>query len=432
MNQRQQEKKALNYVQSIFYPDVKKLVSDFTLPVQKFIHQMIYGIIKSRSVIGQQTALALDESISLKKTCDRIYTNLNRPFLHSEIMLSHMKKVTQKITDETPIMIDLSDIYKPKAKKMEGLGRVWDGSEHKPNPGYYTFQASLCDPTKPKSMTLYYSDLFSLEKEAVFENEKILEFIHQSAILTGNKGIFIGDRGFDRERLLTDMIENDNSFIFRGDERHLMFNNKMMSYKEIAEQTDLTYTVESKKRTFKANIVEVGYKLPNPPQRKHKRKRITKLYLVIAKEKGKGFVYYICHFRKEYSKEKMLQMTIRYYGLRWSIEEIHQQIKQGFGWEKIQFLKYTSLKNMNALLWVAASFIYNEVSKITIYLIKHFKNKMIYRNFNKEIKKNLSYRLTNIVSYLFSLFKIMPRKMYKGKTKKYYLKKQQLVLLLND
>lgn len=432
MNQRKQNRKALNYVQSIFYPDVEKLVSNFTLPVQKFIHQMIYGIIKGRSVIAQQTALALDETISLKKTCDRIYANLKRPFLHSDLMLSHMNKVAQKITDETPIIMDMSDIHKPKATRMEGLDKVWDGSEHKPNPGYFTFQATLCDPLNPKSMSLYYSDLFSLEEEAVFENEKILEFTHQSAILTGNKGIFVGDRGMDRENLLNDMIENDNSFIIRGDERHLQFKGKMMSYHDIAEQIDLSYEVISKKRTFQANIVEVGYKIPNLPERKHKRKRIAKLYLVVAREKGKGFVYYLCRFRKSYSFEKMLQMAIQYYGLRWSIEEIHRQIKQSFGWEKIQLLKYASLKNMNALLWLAASFIYNEVSRIALYLVKNFKNKMIYRNFNKEIKKNLIYRITDIVSYLFGLFRIKPRTRYKGKTKKYFLIKQQLVLMLND
>jgi hypothetical protein len=60
------------------------------------------------------------------------------------------------------------------------------------------------------------------------------------------------------------------------------------------------------------------------------------------------------------------------------------------------------------------------------------KNKMIYRNFNKEIKKNLIYRITDIVSYLFSLFKIKPRIKYKEKAKKYFISRQQLALNLND
>lgn len=426
-----QEQKAMKYVQYLFYPAVEEIVHDLSKPVKRFVQQMIYGSIKSKSVIGQQIAKSLDENISLKKTCDRIYDNLQRPYLHDKLMVSHMSKVAQEICDETPILIDLSDIHKPCAEKMEGLAKVWDGSQHKTNPGYFTFQASLCDPENPQKLKLYYSDLFSIEEEETSENEKILEFTHQSAILSGNKGIYVGDRGMDRGILLTDMIENDNSFIIRGDDRNLLYKGKMMSYRKIAEQVDLSTKVISKGRSFKAGIVEVAFKMPNSPERKHQRKRTAKLYLVVAKEKNKGYVYYLCRFRKDYSSDKMLEMAVKYYGMRWSIEVIHQQIKTSFGWEKIQLLKYISLKNMNALLWIAASFIYNEVSKITTYFIKHLGNKMVYRNLVKEMKINLTYRLTDIVSRLFSLFRLKPRKRYKGKYKKYRLKNQQYELVLN-
>lgn len=432
MNNKKQKKEALNYVQSIFYPAVNDLISEFKLPVQKFVKQMIFGIIKSRSVIAQQIGISLEEDLKLKKTCERLYRNLKeRSFLHLFLMVSHMRKTSSIIQETTPIFIDLSDVAKPAAEKMEGLAKVWDGSEGKTNKGYFTLQASFCDPENPRSIHLYYSDLFSLEEEIVSENEKILEFVHQSAILTDNKGIYIGDRGLDRERLLTDMIENDNSFIIRGDERHLLLNGQPMPYKEIAERTKLVYEIVSKSRKFNANIVEVGYKLPNPPARKHKRKRIVTLQLVIAKEKGKGYVYYLCRFRKKYSKEEMTRMAIQYYGMRWSIEEVHRQLKQDFGWEKMQLLTYTSLKNMNALLWLAASFIYNEVRKIAVYLIKRLPERMLYRNFNKEIKKNLYYKLTNTVSNLFGFFQLKPKQKYKGIYLKNKIKNSQLTLNLN-
>jgi len=60
----------------------------------------------------------------------------------------------------------------------------------------------------------------------------------------------------------------------------------------------------------------------------------------------------------------MMHIVIKYYGLRWSIEEVHRQIKLDFNWESILLMKYWSLKNMNALLWVSASFLYDEVRKI--------------------------------------------------------------------
>jgi len=432
MNSESRKKEAMNYVQSIFYPAVNDLISDFKLPEQKFIKQIVFGIIKSRSVIGQRIAKSLEENIKLCKTCDRLYRNLKKTYLHSILMFEHMKKTAVNIEEDTPIFIDLSDINKSGSCRMEGLDKVWDGSESKSNLGYFTFQATFCAPENPRKISLYYSDLFGLEKEIVSENEKILEFIHQSMICTGNKGIYVGDKGFDRGQLITDMIENDGSFIFCGDKRHLLFKEKMQSYHDIAIETKLIYEVKSKKRIYKANIVEVGYKLPNPPQRKHKRKRVAKLYLVIAKEKDKGYVYYLCRFRKEYSAEKTVQMAIQYYGMRWSIEEVHQQIKQDFGWEKIQFLHYESLKNMNALLWIAAGFIYNEVRKIALYLIKKIPGRMVYKNFKKEFSKNMYYKLTDTVSHLFELFRLKPKKKYKGRWKKYYLINQQFVLRLED
>ena len=150
----------------------------------------------------------------------------------------------------------------------------------------------------------------------------ILLFIHQSAILTGNKGIYVGDRGFDRGKIISDMIENDISFIFRGDERNLLIKGRNLSYKEIAKRTN--YKAVSKNHTFKENIVEVGFKLPNSPDRKHQKKRIAKLYLVIANEKNRRYVYHLCHFRKDYSFEEIIQMAIQYCGIRWGTEEVHR------------------------------------------------------------------------------------------------------------
>jgi len=214
------------------------------------------------------------------------------------------------------------------------------------------------------------------------------------------------DRGMDSGIILKDLIENDASFIIRGDSRHLLYNGKRMSYREIAEEMQLTYKVTSKKRTFKAGIVPVQFILPNGEENKNQRKKTADLYLVVALEPDKSFVYYLCRFRDQYSELQMVNMVIRYYGLRWSIEEIHRQIKQDFNWEAIQLMKYWSLKNMNALLWLSASFLYNEISRITPLLVQLFKNRMVYRNDLKEKDKNLMYRLTGLISDLLSKFHV--------------------------
>ena len=50
-------------------------------------------------------------------------------------------------------------------------------------------------------------------------------------------------------------------------------------------------------------------------------------------------------------------MTVMYaYGLRWRVEEYHRQIKQDYHLEQICLRKYSAIKNMCAIVMLAASF----------------------------------------------------------------------------
>lgn len=389
---------------------LKDYFEEVSLPVQKFIRQMLFGIIKSRSVIVQRVAVSLCEKISLKKCCDRLYRNLSKcSVLHELLMDAQIKAVSAIIKPDTGIIIDLSDVSKPGATKMQGLDYVWDGSKSTKGLGYFTLQASVCHYTNPRNIKLLYSDIFSLEKESTSENTKILDLIHAVIVNTNNDGIFIMDRGMDRGIIIKDLIENDVSFIIRGNTRHLEYQGKIMSYRSIAEKMHLDHTVKSKKRTFAVGIVPVKFIMPNDEASKNQRKQKSDLFLVVGLEPGHSYVYYLCRFRNKYSPMEMASLVVRYYGLRWSIEEVHRQIKCDLNWENVQLLKYWSLKNMNALLWISASFIYNEVGEATEHLIKIFSHRLIYRNSYKEKGKLMTYRLTSLISDLFS--SIDPRRL---------------------
>jgi len=426
------EKDCLNYIQQRYYPTLSRLTLNFKRPVQKFVKQMVYGIISSRSSIVQRVAKEQKEKISLKKTCDRLYRNLKRSPLYSRLMTNHLLLNSRSIKRYSPIFIDLSDISKETASKMKGLSQVWDGSEGEWNKGYFTLQASTCDLDKRKKLQLLYSELFSIKEECTSENEKIMQLLREIAVISGNKGIIVGDRGLDRIRLLNYMLENKMKFIIRGKKRNLIYRGKSSSYYEISKDMDLRYKVVSKQRKFRVGVTRVGIKLPNPPSRKYARKRKRYFYFVAAKEElkngEKGYIYYLCNIKDEVSEQKLAKMAVNYYGMRWSIEEVHRQIKEDLEWESMQLLTYESLKNMNALVWLAASFIYNEVGKMVNYLVKKLPGRMLYRNKVKELFKNLAYRLTDVVSYLFRLFAVRPRKKYGGYYQKYNKKRQQLTM----
>lgn len=430
MRQTKEKQAANNYIKSFVNPFLENYTIQMTLPVQKFLHQMLYGIIKSHSVIVQRIAVSLGDRISLKKSCERLYRNLSKcTVLHELLMDAQIRQLAPEIKHDSAIVIDLSDINKSGANKMEGLADVWDGSQSKTNKGYFTLQASVCHHSNPKEVRLLYSDIFSLEIEDTSENQKILDITQSVMVNTDNRGIFVMDRGMDRMTILKDLIQNEASFIIRGNKRHLIYNNKEMSYMQIAEQVKLKYEVKSKNRIFPAGVVPVQLVLSNDEDNKNQRKSKADLYLVVAKEPGRGYVYYLCRFRHAYTDARMVFMVITYYGLRWSIEEVHRQIKQDFNWEDIQLLNYHSLKNMNALLWLAASFLYNKVRKITNYLIKIFPERLIYRHLSVDITKNLMYRLTALVSDLFAkIDPIMPRKSPRGKKVHTFLEKDQICL----
>lgn len=421
MRQSKTTKQTQEHILNLVSLFIKDYLLDMPKPVQKFIRQMLFGIIRSRSVIVQRIAVSLSESITLKKCCDRLYRHLSKhTVLHEQLMDAQISKVSSSIREDSGIMIDLSDINKSGASKMQGLDRVWDGSESQANQGYFTIQASVCHYTNPKSVLLLSSELFSLKVEGVSENDKIIGLIHSVIVNTDNRGIFIMDRGMDRCQIIKDLIENDVSFIIRGNERHLTYQGKGLSYREIAQRIELPWTVESKNRTFSVGMAPVQFTMSNDETCKHQRKKKEDLYLVVGKEHGHGFVYYLCRFRRKYSNEEMASLVVKYYGLRWSIEEVHRQVKQDFNWEDMQLLNYWSLKNMNALLWMAASFIYNEVSKHTEYFIKKFPNRLIYRNEAKEKSHNMIYRLLSLISEIFA--SICPQRIL-TKRRRYQCKK---------
>jgi len=188
-------------------------------------------------------------------------------------MNAQIKMVSSGIRSDSAIMIDLSDINKTGATRMEGLAHVWDGSASQTNRGYFTIQSSVCHYTNPQAVHLLYSELFSLEKENISENEKLLDLIHSIIIGSDNRGIFVMDRGMDSSIIMKELIENDVSFIIRGNDRHLLCQGEQMSNSSIAEKMKLQYEVKSKKRTFKAGIAPVQFILPNGEENKNQRKK---------------------------------------------------------------------------------------------------------------------------------------------------------------
>lgn len=103
------------------------ITQGLTKPKKKFISRMLFGIQASRDVTLSNIARALSEEIKRIKTENRLSRNAQGEDLTVRFNEDIIKRAAKRILPDTVIALDLSDIHKPFAKKMDYLAAVWNG-----------------------------------------------------------------------------------------------------------------------------------------------------------------------------------------------------------------------------------------------------------------------------------------------------------------
>ena len=170
-------------------------------PVRKWMLQMLYGIQASKDVKLSNIARSLNEEIALIKTETRLSRNLGRRDLTESINGRLVAEGRRRIQQETVIALDLSDLDKPYAEKMEYLARVRDGSTgERRSKGYWLMDVLGAD-VEGEDLIPLYGELYSQEAVGFkSENRQILNAMDCVMKGIGQKGIRAIDRGGDRSR----------------------------------------------------------------------------------------------------------------------------------------------------------------------------------------------------------------------------------------
>ncbi|MCL4475425.1 MAG: hypothetical protein M1508_04245 [Nitrospirae bacterium] len=127
----------------------------FKRPKQKLIKEMLYGIQAAKDVKLSNIARTLKEEQALIKTEDRLSRNLDDEDFTEAINEEICRLGASKVTDEMVIAIDPGDIRKKYARKMEFLGKVYDGSEHEVGNGYHLCKIVAADIESNRVIPLY-------------------------------------------------------------------------------------------------------------------------------------------------------------------------------------------------------------------------------------------------------------------------------------
>ena len=324
---------------------------------RRFISEAIYGILSSQSVMLTEIGRSLEAEVPLKKIEERFCRQLKKDEIWENIHEQVLSNAAPCIKDDTLLILDLSDLFKKYAKKMEYLATVRDGSEGGDLVnGYWTTQVVGAELDKNEILPLYH-ELYSQDApDFTSENVQIIKAIDMVSGHSNNRGIWIIDRGGDREILYDNLLSRKSKkrFVIRlVGTRNLLYRNSEQLSLKLAYQCKKPYSetiIKEENGKEKVYHISYGYmpvKLPGHDDQ---------LYMLVVEGFGnKPMMLLTTEPLKR--KRKVLYCVLGYYLKRWSIEETIRFIKQTYDMENIRVLKYVRLRNMMALLLAIFYFI---------------------------------------------------------------------------
>lgn len=180
------------------------------LSYQKFVREMLEGMLGSRSTVVANVGRWLNEPTALTHTEKRLCRMLNsRDLPWEELRERSVELSSFRVKSQDVIAFDPGDVAKPYAKKMENLHPVHDGSRNQIVPGYEEIgiEAIHWEGRKKHHIPLYQKLTSARCDDYVSQNHQLIEAIRRTHAYLGPRGIWVFDRGHDRSRILSVLCE---------------------------------------------------------------------------------------------------------------------------------------------------------------------------------------------------------------------------------
>jgi hypothetical protein len=320
---------------------------------RRFVAEMVFGIQARGSVRLTEVGRSLGERITLKKTEERLSRQLGRRGLDREIQRRLIEQAAPRIEDDTLLVLDLSDVTKKYAEKMENLGRVRDGSEKELGWGYWTLNIVGAN-TKGTKVVPLYGRLFSHAVEGhESENEEIREAVKEVAEVVGKRGIWVMDRGGDRRYIFNYLLPNKLRFLIRvRADRGLRTAQGTDSAVSLARSCPMLFhETVIREEAGQERLIHLAcglrkVRLPN---------RREELTLVVVKGFGQEPLMILTNLSVRRSRKSVWHVVLSYI-TRWRIEDVIRFVKQSYRLEDVRCLTYHRLQALMVLVTAAAYF----------------------------------------------------------------------------
>ena len=332
-----------------------ELCEGLTKPLVGFVSEMLFGIQSSQDVKLSNISRALQEEIALIRTEKRLSRNLKSAELEKELTPQLVRMGSSRIQPNTVLALDLSDIRKEYAQKMENLATVRDGSTGELHLGYW-----LCDVTGAEvngsEIVPLYQKLYSVEaKDFTSENAEVLAAVDLIRTHTQGRGIWAIDRGGDRKKLLEPLLDRGERFVIRSTGKRTVIDRRKLqgSVAEVAGRCRLRHQAriikiqDGKEKVYDLRYGAEPIRLPG---------RAEQLWVVVIAGFGEESLMLLTNVPIAAKDSQSLWWIVQIYLTRWKIEETFRFIKQSYNLEDIRVMKYQRLKNLVILVTAVAYF----------------------------------------------------------------------------
>lgn len=332
-----------------------ELCAGLSKPLGRFVSQMLFGIQSSQDVKLSNIGRSLQEEIPLIRTEKRLSRNLKSAELEKELAPQLIKMGSRRVQSNTVLALDLSDIRKEYAQKMENLATVRDGSTGELHQGYW-----LCDVIAAEvhgsEIVPLYQKLFSVEaKEFTSENAEVLAAVDLVRTHTQGRGIWTMDRGGDRKKLLEPLLGRGQRFVIRSAGQRTVIDRRGLqgSVAEVAGRCRLRHQAriikiqDGQEKTYELHYGTEPIHLPG---------RTEKLWLVVIAGFGEESLMLLTNLPVVARDSQSPWWIVQIYLTRWKIEETFRYVKQSYNLEDVRVMKYQRLKNLVTLVTAVAYF----------------------------------------------------------------------------
>lgn len=331
---------------------VEQIAQDQPRPAKKFLFEMIFGLCASGSVLLTEVGRKLPANISLHAVEKRLSRQLGSERWEDTAMLEqYVAWAARAIKPSTILALDISDIRKAYAEKMECLGKVHDGSTGEIVTGYWLL-AVEAHQAGGQRQGIYLQAWSAQAEEFESENREILRAIELVEHFAPLRALWVIDSGGDRSHLHREFKRLKLRYLVRvGCNRTVELHGQKRGIRQVAEEVLMSgsfrFAHRTKRGRWRALRLRYGFE------------RITwqeEAYSLVVAE-GISNERLILWTNEIVSSAEEAEQIVRSYLRRWAVEDANRVIKQEFRLEAIRVTDWQRVQRLVVLVGIAYGFV---------------------------------------------------------------------------